>query len=62
MRVGSIRVAISGSLETKSLSVERLEKGQPVPEGAMEAMLVLTGPIDGSLSMETHLPVIPAKR
>jgi hypothetical protein len=58
MRIGSIRVAVGGSmLNAKSLFIERLEKGEPVPAGAMEAMLVLTGEIDGSLVMETHLPV-----
>jgi len=59
MRIGPIRVAIMGSIgDAKSFSVERLEKGEPVPAGATEAMLVLTGEIDGSLSMETHLPVV----
>jgi hypothetical protein len=57
LRIGSIRVAITGSLEEKKFSVERLERGEPVPTGAMEAMLVLTGEVEGSLSMETHLPV-----
>jgi len=58
MRIGSIRVAVgSSTLNAKSLFIERLEKGEPVPAGAMEAMLVLTGEIDGSLVMETHLPV-----
>ena len=59
LRIGSIRVAVAGSmLNAKSLFIERLEKGEPVPAGAMEAMLVLTGEIDGSVVMETHLPVV----
>jgi hypothetical protein len=58
MRIGSIRVAITGSIrDAKSFSVERLEKGESLPAGAMEAMLVLTGEIDGSLEFETHLRV-----
>jgi hypothetical protein len=58
MRIGSIRVAITGSIrEAKSFSVDRLEKGQSAPPGTMEAMLVLTGEIDGSLEIETHLRV-----
>jgi hypothetical protein len=63
MRIGAIRVAISGSIyETKSLSVERLDKGEPAPAGSIEAMLVLTGPIEGSLEIATNLPVDGAAR
>jgi hypothetical protein len=58
MRIGAIRVAITASSsDAKSFSVERLEPGQASPPGTMEAMLVLTGEIDGSLEMETHLRV-----
>ena len=58
MRIGAIRVAIRGSIhETKSLSVERLDKDEPTPAGSIEGMLVLTGPIDGSLEIATNLPV-----
>jgi hypothetical protein len=46
VRRGAIRVAINGSIEeAKSFFVERLEKGQSVPAGAVEAMLVITGGI-----------------
>jgi fructose-1,6-bisphosphatase len=58
MRIGAIRVAIRGSIhEAKSLSVERLDRDEPAPAGSIEAMLVLTGPIDGSLEIATNLPV-----
>jgi hypothetical protein len=58
MRIGAIRVAIKGSIhETKSLSVERLDEDEPPPPGSIEGMLVLTGPIEGSLEMMTNLPV-----
>jgi hypothetical protein len=58
MRIGAIRVAIRGSIhEAKSLSVERLDKGEPAPPGSIEAMLVLTGPIEGSLEIATNLRV-----
>ena len=58
MRIAAIRVAIRGSIhETKSLSVERLDKDELAPAGSIEAMLVLTGPIDGSLEIATNLPV-----
>ena len=58
LRMGAIRVAIRGSIhETKSLSVERLDKDEPAPAGSIEAMLVLTGSIEGSLEIVTNLPV-----
>lgn len=58
MRIGAIRVAITASNpDAKSFSVERLEPGQSSPPGTMEAMLVLTGEIDGSIELETHLRV-----
>jgi hypothetical protein len=58
MRIGAIRVAIRGSIhETKSLSVERLDEDEPTPPGSIEGMLVLTGPIEGSLEIATTLPV-----
>jgi fructose-1,6-bisphosphatase len=37
--------------------VERLDRDEPAPAGSIEAMLVLTGPIDGSLEIATNLPV-----
>ena len=59
MRMGAIRVAITGSIrDAKSFHVERLEAGQRSPAGTMEAMLVLTGEIEGSLEMTTHLRVV----
>lgn len=57
-RIAAIRVAIRGSIhENKAISVERLDKDEPAPAGSIEAMLVLTGPIEGSLEMMTNLPV-----
>ena len=59
VRIGAIRVAFAGSLEGEgAFTVQRLPIGQPVPAGAMEAMLVLTGEIDGSIEMTTHLPAV----
>jgi hypothetical protein len=58
MRIGAVRVAVKGSIyDAKSFSVERLEPGQRSPAGSMEAMLVLTGEIDGSLDIATHLRI-----
>jgi len=48
MRIGAIRVAIGeGSIRgVKSFYVERLDRGQPPPEGTLEAMLVFNGESD----------------
>jgi hypothetical protein len=65
MRIGAIRVAITGCFQdSKSFSVARLDKGEPAPAGTMEAMLVLTGTIDGSLQLETNVRVVerPAEK
>jgi hypothetical protein len=64
MRVGSIRVAVAGSMEERSFVVHQLPAGQPVPEGMMEAVLVLTGGVEGRVEIETTLRVVdrPAKK
>jgi hypothetical protein len=59
VRIASLRVALKESLaNAKTITVERLTKGEPVPAGALEAVLVITGEIDGSLLIETHVPVV----
>ena len=57
MRIGSIRIAFSGSMHEDSFVVHRLAFGQPVPEGMTEAMLVLTGGVEGRVEIETTLRV-----
>jgi hypothetical protein len=57
MRVRSVRVAISGSMNESSFVVHRLAPGQPLPEGTTEAMVVLTGDIEGRLEIETNVRV-----
>lgn len=52
--IGAIRVSISGSIEGAKFSVERLEKGQSVPAGATEAMLVLTDGTDRSIETKIN--------
>jgi hypothetical protein len=58
MRVGSIRVAFEGSMQDGALVVHRLAYGQPVPEGMTEAMLVVTGGVEGRVEIETTLRVV----
>jgi hypothetical protein len=58
MRIGSVRVALSGSMEESSFVVHRLATGQPLPEGMTEAILVLTGDVEGRVEIETTLRVI----
>ncbi len=58
MRIGSVRVAIEGSIQENSFVVHRLATGQPLPQGTMEAMLVLTGGIEGRVEIETNLRVL----
>ena len=58
MRVGSVRVALAGSIEESSFVVHRLAAGQPLPEGMTEAILVLTGDVEGRVEIETTLRVI----
>jgi hypothetical protein len=61
VRIGAIRVAITGSIEgAKSFSVERLEKGQPLPAGATEGMLVLTGAVDRSIVKRANVSAAKA--
>jgi hypothetical protein len=56
VRIASLRVAIKGSIaNAKTITVERLTKGEPVPAGALEAVLVITGEVEGSLLIETHV-------
>ena len=46
-RMGAIRVAIKKPTpNARSFSVERLDAHQPLPPGAVEAVLVLTGDVD----------------
>jgi hypothetical protein len=59
IRVGAIRVAITGSIrDEQAFFVERLEPGQRSPPGTMEAILVLTGELEGSIELPTHLHVV----
>lgn len=58
MRIGSIRIAFSGSMHEESFVVHRLAYGQPVPEGMTEATLVLTGGVEGRVEIETTLRVV----
>jgi hypothetical protein len=60
MRIGSIRVAIGGSIDESSFVVYRLAPGQPLPAGATEAIVVLTGDVEGRVEIETHLRVTGA--
>jgi hypothetical protein len=57
MRIGAIRVAIlEASIRgAKSFFVERLDKGQPPPAGATEAMLVFTGDAESAAEQEVDL-------
>ena len=58
VRVGSVRVAFAGSMEESSLVVHRLAAGQPLPDGMTEAILVLTGDVEGRVEIETTLRVM----
>jgi hypothetical protein len=57
MRIGSVRVALAGSIEESSFVVHRLATGQPLPDGMTEAILVLTGDVEGRVEIETTLRV-----
>jgi hypothetical protein len=47
VRIAAVRVAMKKpTRNAKSLSVERLDRGQRLPAGTIEAMLVITGEID----------------
>ena len=58
MRVGSVRIAFAGSMQESSFVVHRLAPGQPLPEGMTEAILVLTGDVEGRVEIETTLRVV----
>jgi hypothetical protein len=58
VRVGSVRVAFAGSMQESSFVVHRLATGQPLPDGMMEAILVLTGDVEGRVEIETTLQVV----
>jgi hypothetical protein len=46
-RMGAIRVAVTKPTPSaRSFSVERLDAHQPLPRGAVEALLVLSGDVD----------------
>ncbi|HMI88628.1 MAG TPA: hypothetical protein VK550_31330 [Polyangiaceae bacterium] len=54
-RLGAIRVAIKKQApNVRSFSVERLDAHQPLPPGAVEALLVLTGEVDEPTEREAH--------
>jgi hypothetical protein len=51
-----MRVAIKGGMTADApFVVEPLKTGQPLPEGAVEAMLVLTGEVEGSRTDGSHV-------
>ena len=53
VRMGTIRVAIKKPTpNTRSFSVERLDAHQQLPPGAVEALLVLAGDVDGPADPE----------
>ena len=58
MRIGSVRIAFAGSMQEDSFVVHRLAPGQPLPEGMVEAILVLTGDVEGRVEIETTLRVV----
>ena len=58
MRVGSVRVAFAGSMEESSFVIHRLATGQRLPDGMTEAILVLTGDVEGRVEIETTLRVV----
>jgi hypothetical protein len=58
MRIGSVRIAFAGSMYESSFVVHRLAPGQPLPEGMTEAVLVLTGDVEGRVEIETTLRVV----
>ena len=62
VRVGSVRVAFAGSMEEGSFVVHRLAAGQPLPDGMTEAILVLTGDVEGRVEIETTLRVMDRSR
>jgi hypothetical protein len=58
MRIGAIRVALrKPTPNARTFSVERLDSGQRLPAGAIEAMLVLTGVSDEWAGLEPSFHV-----
>jgi hypothetical protein len=54
--IGAIPVAIPGSIQNASaFVVQRLDGGQPLPTGAVEAVLLLTNEIEGILELAERL-------
>jgi len=54
--IGAIPVAIPGSIQNvSSFVVQRLDGGQPLPNGTVEAVLVLTNEIEGILELAARL-------
>jgi hypothetical protein len=54
--IGAIPVAIPGSIQNaSSFVVQRLDGGQPLPSGTVEAVLVLTNEIEGILELAARL-------
>jgi hypothetical protein len=52
----AIRVALEPSMrDAKSFSVVRLATGEALPPGSIEAMLVLTGEVEGRVEIETYV-------
>jgi hypothetical protein len=63
MRIGAIRVALRRpTRDARTFSVERLDNGQRLPDGTIEAMLVLAGEIDGASDVELDPPVVERGR
>jgi len=57
-RVSAFRAAIPVSGQrTSSFFIRRLASGERVPAGMVEAMIVVTGESDGTISFETSLGV-----
>ena len=54
--IGAIPVAIPGSIQNvSSFVVQRLDGGQPLPNGTVEAVLLLTNEIEGILELAARL-------
>ena len=56
MSVNTMRVAIKAAItDDAPFVVQPLKTGQPIPEGALEAMLVLTGEVAGGRTNGGHV-------
>jgi hypothetical protein len=65
MRVGAVRVAIKRATSgAKSYSVEELAKGQHLPPGTIEGILVIPGDVDGTRgsTLNQNSNRVPPKR